>query len=197
MFQITTAASAAADALYQVAVSASGGFAGMFGGYTPEASGPIGSYSDNPFQGLGEFAKGAAFGRGGVRAFAKGDVFTRPTLFQFRDGAGFQAGVMGEAGDEAVMPLKRGRDGKLGVAASGGGGGAGAININVTNEAGDVSQATATAKKRDDGGADIEIMVRKLVRDEVGRDMSSGAGPISSGLKARGVNLSGNLPRRG
>lgn len=45
-----------------------------------------------------------------------GQVVSTPTLFAFARGAG----VMGEAGPEAIMPLKRGSDGKLGVAATGG-----------------------------------------------------------------------------
>jgi len=63
------------------------------------------------------FAKGGAFD-GGVQAFAKGGAFTNgiysdPTIFKFAKGGSF--GVMGEAGPEAVMPLKRGSDGSLGV----------------------------------------------------------------------------------
>lgn len=69
--------------------------------------------------GLFGAADGAAFTRGGVAAFAGGGVVTSPTPFSF--GAG-QLGVMGEAGAEAIMPLKRGPDGKLGVAAAGSGG---------------------------------------------------------------------------
>ncbi|EKC7217698.1 phage tail tape measure protein [Salmonella enterica] len=47
-----------------------------------------------------------------------GSVVSRPTFFAFARGAG----VMGEAGPEAILPLRRGKDGKLGVVASGGGG---------------------------------------------------------------------------
>lgn len=47
-----------------------------------------------------------------------GSVVNRPTFFAFAKGAG----VMGEAGPEAILPLRRGTDGKLGVVASGGGG---------------------------------------------------------------------------
>jgi hypothetical protein len=61
-------------------------------------------------------AKGAYFD-GGTAYFAKGGVVSSPTLFQFADGGAVQAGLMGEAGPEAIMPLKRGPDGKLGVAA--------------------------------------------------------------------------------
>ena len=63
------------------------------------------------------FAKGGAF-EGGSQKFAKGGAFTnsivdKPTLFQFAKGA--KMGEMGEAGPEAIMPLKRGSDGSLGV----------------------------------------------------------------------------------
>lgn len=53
------------------------------------------------------FAKGGAFSQNGI--------ITAPTLFGF----GGKTGVMGEAGPEAVMPLTRGADGRLGVAAAG------------------------------------------------------------------------------
>jgi len=56
-------------------------------------------------------ALGNVFSRGSVMAFADGGIVNRPTLFPMRNGTG----LMGEAGPEAIMPLKRGRDGKLGV----------------------------------------------------------------------------------
>lgn len=62
-------------------------------------------------------ANGNAFGQGGLYAFANGGVVSGATPFTFGGG---KLGVMGEAGDEGVFPLKRGRDGKLGVAATGG-----------------------------------------------------------------------------
>lgn len=61
------------------------------------------------------FANGGAF-VGGVQAFASGGAFSNsivstPTLFRFASGAG----LMGEAGPEAIMPLSRDKNGKLGV----------------------------------------------------------------------------------
>lgn len=81
-------------------------------------------------------AKGNGFDSGGVVPFAAGGVFTNsivdsPTLFKFAAGGKF--GVMGEAGPEAILPLKRGTDGNLGVRMNGGGS-RGAPNINVTLE---------------------------------------------------------------
>jgi hypothetical protein len=63
-------------------------------------------------------ANGNAFGANGIIPFAKGGIVNSPTLFPFAKGIG----LMGEAGPEAILPLKRGADGSLGVMASGGGG---------------------------------------------------------------------------
>lgn len=63
------------------------------------------------------FAKGASFAQGRVMPFARGGIVSAPTTFPMRGGTG----LMGEAGPEAIMPLTRGPDGKLGVQAAGGG----------------------------------------------------------------------------
>ena len=55
-----------------------------------------------------------------VKAYANGGVVSGPTTFPM---AGGKTGLMGEAGPEAIMPLKRGSNGKLGVQMEGGGGG--------------------------------------------------------------------------
>ncbi len=62
------------------------------------------------------FARGAGFAQGRVMPFAEGGVVSRPTPFAMRGGA---TGLMGEAGPEAILPLARGPDGRLGVAAGG------------------------------------------------------------------------------
>jgi len=65
------------------------------------------------------FADGGVFSGGRVEAYADGGVVGSPTLFPM---AGGKTGLMGEAGPEAIMPLKRGANGKLGVQMEGGGG---------------------------------------------------------------------------
>ncbi len=67
--------------------------------------------------GLLPFAGGGAFSQGRVMPFAKGGVVAAPTSFPMRSGRG----LMGEAGPEAIMPLARGADGRLGVQSAGGG----------------------------------------------------------------------------
>lgn len=74
------------------------GMAGLFGGVMP-------------------FAAGGAFTQGRVMPFAKGGIVTAPMTFGMRGGTG----LMGEAGPEAIMPLARGADGRLGVQAGNGG----------------------------------------------------------------------------
>lgn len=86
-----------------------GGMQGMLGGIKP-------------------FAEGGAFLSGRVTAFAKGGVVSQPTYFPMRG----VTGLMGEAGAEAIMPLQRGADGRLGVAASGGGARPVNVTVNVT-----------------------------------------------------------------
>lgn len=70
------------------------------------------------------FARGGAISEGRVRAFAKGGVVSEPVTFPMRGATG----LMGEAGPEAIMPLRRGADGRLGVAAPAGGAGR-AVNV--------------------------------------------------------------------
>lgn len=55
---------------------------------------------------------------GAVKPFASGGVIGTPTYFPLIGGG---TGLAGEAGPEAIMPLRRGPDGKLGVSGNGGG----------------------------------------------------------------------------
>ena len=76
-------------------------------------------------------ANGNAFRNGSIEAFAGGGVVSRPTLFPMSGG---RTGLMGEAGPEAIMPLRRTSNGRLGVEMAGGG--AGAVNVSVNVDAG-------------------------------------------------------------
>jgi len=73
----------------------------------------------NPYLPQVPNANGNAFSGGNIVPYADGGVVGSPTTFPM---AGGRTGLMGEAGPEAIMPLKRGKNGKLGVQAEGGAG---------------------------------------------------------------------------
>ena len=89
-------------------------------------TGALGGALGQGLQKMLPFADGGAFLQGRVMPFAKGGVVAQATTFPMRGGTG----LMGEAGPEAIMPLTRGPDGRLGVQAQGGG--AGPVTINMT-----------------------------------------------------------------
>lgn len=99
-------------------------------------------------------ANGNAFAGGRVVPFAAGGVVSGPTLFPMAGGAG----LMGEAGPEAIMPLTR-VGGKLGVKSAGGG-----TFVQVINQTG---QPVREERQTGPDG-------RELVRIVVGEDMAKG-----------------------
>jgi len=88
-------------------------------------------------------ANGNVFAQNGIVPYAKGGIVDRPMMFPFAKGIG----LMGEAGPEAIMPLKRGADGKLGVA---GGSGGTSVTVNVdasgSSVQGDKGQSAALGR---------------------------------------------------
>lgn len=123
--------SAIKRAAFEAALFGSGPLNGMFGGGL--LSGLFGGGGGGGTGAMGlplPFAKGGAFDAGGqVTAFARGGVVSGPTVFPFARGIG----LMGEAGPEAIMPLSRGRDGRLGVQMQQSAGGAPMVlNISLT-----------------------------------------------------------------
>ena len=83
----------------------------VLNGALAPVQGAVGGGVQSILSGILPFAKGAAFGAGRVAAFARGGVVDGPTHFPMRGGVG----LMGEAGPEAILPLARGSDGRLGV----------------------------------------------------------------------------------
>jgi phage-related minor tail protein len=88
----------------------------LFGGSNLSLGGLFGSSS----------GASAAAGAGSIQPFAKGGVVATPNFFPLGQSS---VGLAGEAGPEAILPLTRGPDGRLGVAAAGGAGPNVTVNI--------------------------------------------------------------------
>ncbi|SFD53803.1 phage tail tape measure protein [Roseivivax sediminis] len=115
---LRTVAQSMIDASWRAAVKP---VADHFGGMIRQGVGSI-------FGDFAPFAKGGAFTQGRVTPFANGGIVSQATAFPMRGGTG----LMGEAGPEAIMPLTRGSDGRLGVRAEGGGDQPVSVVMNIT-----------------------------------------------------------------
>ena len=132
---------------------------------------------DKLFSAVGTFIFGAPTPSAKGNAFSSSTglpfgVYNSPTFFQMPGSGPLQkfarGGVLGEAGPEAIMPLKRGGDGKLGVSAA-------PVNVNVINNAG------AQVSVEQDGN-DINVIVDR-VRNALTRDIRSGGNVFAGALQ--------------
>ena len=110
-------------------------------------------------------AMGNAFAKNNIVPYAMGGTFTNsvvsnPTLFKFANGGTTRTGLMGEAGPEAIMPLSRGANGKLGVASVGGGG---TTNVVVNVDASGNSQVAGDQNQ----GAQLGRVISQAVQEEL------------------------------
>lgn len=106
--QTRMAASSLLSSLFGIGMSAAGAAAGGAASGSGGATGDMGMGTG--WQNYVPNAKGGVYASPSLSAFS-GQIVDRPTTFAFAKGAG----LMGEAGEEAIMPLKRGADGVLGV----------------------------------------------------------------------------------
>ncbi|MCF8965196.1 phage tail tape measure protein [Providencia rettgeri] len=104
------------------------------------------------FGGVTANAKGGVYNSPGLSAYS-GQIVSKPTLFPFARGAG----LMGEAGPEAILPLRRGIDGKLGVVAG-----------NAKQSSGDFYQTNHVTIQNDGSNGEIGPQALKVVY-EVGK----------------------------
>lgn len=128
---------------------------------------PIADWFGKSIGGLGDWfqsivpnASGGVYNSPSLSAFS-GSVVSSPTMFAFANGAG----LMGEAGAEGIFPLKRGKDGKLGVQASGAGAGNVEYNVQVSVDATGGS-VQGNNEKANDLGRQIESAVRAVLLNE-------------------------------
>jgi lambda family phage tail tape measure protein len=188
------ASSSAMSALFGLAASAAGSYfggassagstqAGYSSDYFPQSAtgASTGSYSGSYFP----QANGGAWS-GGVQMFANGGAFTNsivstPTAFGMANG---KTGVMGEAGDEAIMPLTRTSSGKLGVIAAGGSAGGTQINVEVHIDGDGNASSSADTPGYDVFGKELAAFVEQKYQQLRNRDMAQG-GVINKAIKGR------------
>jgi lambda family phage tail tape measure protein len=111
--------------------------------------------------GLGGLLK-VAGGLNPTVGFANGGIVNRPTMFTFANGGAGQLGLMGEAGPEAIMPLRRGRDGRLGVQSAGGG----AVNVTVNVDASGTQAQGSNPKANAFGKAISAAVQAEIIRQK-------------------------------
>lgn len=114
---------------------------------------------------------------GTITPMAKGDILTKQTRFAVGGGTG----LAGESGPEAIMPLKRGRDGKLGVASSNNGGTIVHVQV-INNSQAQIKQETVTASNGDK-------IIKLMVEDAIGGMVQNGR--MDKLLSPYGIRRSG------
>ena len=137
---------------------------------------------------------------GGFFGFAQGSAFASPTglpqgvynqptffpmpesngLTAFAKGGTFGTGVMAEAGAEAIVPLRRGMNGDLGVQSS-------PVNVIVNNTMSESADVYAEATTKEDGSKQIEIMVERKVKESLGNGALDKSFSTNYGLKRRAM----------
>lgn len=179
------ASSALLSSLFGAATSYFGGGASSAGSTQGGYSGDLSGFTPGSIQ-----AKGGAWSSG-VQMFAEGGAFTnsiisKPTAFGMANG---KTGVMGEAGDEAIMPLTRTANGKLGVMSIGSSGEQGSSSNQVVIQqtfAVPEGQGAAT----DDGGGQAVAQAyaraaKQGAQEQIARDLRPG-GQIWAAINGRG-----------
>ena len=117
-------------------------------------------------------ANGNVFDAPALHAYSN-TIVDKPTVFPFAAGAG----IMGEAGPEAIMPLKRGANGQLGVQGAGGN-----VQVNVYNN---TSGTQATTRQRTGaGGANIVDVIIEQVKGAIAGDIARGNGSIPAAMSS-------------
>ena len=153
-----------------------GGAASYFGGGAAASS--SNAFSSGSYSNLSFNAKGGVYDSPSLSSFSNG-VYSSPTMFAFAKGAG----VFGEAGPEAIMPLTRAADGSLGVRAlgSGGSGSGGAPQVYITiDSSGNAS--TESSGGWEQFGAQIANYVNQLYQQNKAKDLRPG-GDIWNAMK--------------
>lgn len=199
-----------------------GGLLGGGSGTNMSVSGGLASGGWSPSSVFG-WAKGGVFSGGNISDYS-GSIVAQPTAFSFGRHLSMFAGgggIMGEAGPEAILPLDRASNGRLGLAVSGMDGimqqaqrGFAAesakymkfiaeqrqtmkpqITVNVINKTGQQVQAQTTAAPDGQGGMNMEIVLTQIEAGIVQRDAAGKSQLVNHLDRTRGLSRAGRLYR--
>jgi hypothetical protein len=129
-------------------------------------------------------ARGNVFDQALARAYAKGASFTNQIVTSptyFRHGGGL--GLMGEAGPEAVIPLKRMANGDLGVESGGSGGTSVVVNI-INNSGAEVSREEQSDQY---GNKQIDVIIGRMIDSHISSGRADKALSSRYDVKVKGV----------
>lgn len=195
---------------------------GSSAGTNMSVSGGLASGGWSPSSVFG-WAKGGVFSGGNISDYS-GSIVAQPTAFSFGRHLSMFAGgggIMGEAGPEAILPLDRASNGRLGLAVSGMDGimqqaqrGFAAesakymkfiaeqrqtmkpqITVNVINKTGQQVQAQTTAAPDGQGGMNMEIVLTQIEAGIVQRDAAGKSQLVNHLDRTRGLSRAGRLYR--
>jgi len=136
-------------------------FTGGFGGTTPGAMTPV--------PGGEIFAKGGVKSGPGISNYSN-TVVNKPTIFPFAKGTG----LMGEDGEEAIMPLTRLSNGDLGVGVAKGSGHSGDNNVTISvsiDQSGNTEQKVETSQN---DGINLANVLSNVVNQQLIKEMRPG-----------------------
>lgn len=173
-----------AKAVLQANLLGEGSLAGLFGTKSDtsgETGGLLGSLVSGVMSLFQQNALGGVYSGAGISAYS-GTVVSKPTVFPFANGIG----LMGEAGEEGILPLKRTKSGALGVQTSGGSEQSASPQMKV-----DVHNYGDASVDVRQNGQSLEVIIDKTVSKLGGKPGSS----TSRMLAARGATR--KLTRRG
>jgi phage-related minor tail protein len=152
------------------AIGAIGGGGSGFSGAGPVSGASVfgsaqAGFNPLAFSGIKLNAMGNAFAANGIVPFAMGGLVDKPTMFRFANGGAGRLGLMGEAGPEAIMPLRRLPSGRLGVEAAGGSNSA-PVNVNVSVDAKGTSVQGNAGQGEQLGRAIAQAVQAELVKQK-------------------------------
>lgn len=142
---------------------------GLFTGDSSSGSGATSGGTTGTGGGVAFAAKGGTFSGPGISSYSN-TVVDKPTVFPFAKGTG----LMGEDGEEAIMPLTRMPSGNLGVETKNGSGHSGDNNVTISVKIDQSGKAETTTETSEKDGAQLGGVIAMVVNKQLIKEMRPG-----------------------